>query len=210
MTRTLWGRLRIPAVLGLLVAVAYEVGSTQFLKVLAHIDVLVVVATFAVSVPTTVCAAWRWCLVARRLGLELSLGTAVADYYRSLFLNAVLPGGVLGDVYRGMRHGKESGALGHGVRAVVLERCAGQMVLVTAGLLALVAGPSLPAVVGAAGVPLSVTAAVLGVSAGALALVLWRGGVRRGGDGRWPWCWRRCVWGCSAATSCRACWCCPC
>ncbi len=175
MIRRLWGRLRVPAVLGLLVAVVYEVGSAQFLKVLGHIDVLVVVVTFAVGVPSTVCAAWRWCLVARRLGLGLSLGAAVADYYRSMFLNAVLPGGVFGDVYRGVRHGKESGALGRGVRAVVLERCAGQVVLVTVAVPALAAGPSVSAVVGAAGVPLVVAAAVLGVSAGAVALGLWRG-----------------------------------
>ena len=55
---------------------------------------------------TTVFSAWRWCLVARGLGMRLPLGRAVADYYRALFLNAALPGGVLGDVHRAVRHGR--------------------------------------------------------------------------------------------------------
>ena len=78
-------------------------------------------------------SAWRWCLVARGLGLRLSLRGAVADYYKALFLNAALPGGVLGDVDRAVRHGKDEGDVGRSVRAVVLERTAGQIVLVAVG-----------------------------------------------------------------------------
>src|SRR5699024_8217136 len=47
-------------------------------------------------------------------------------------LNAVLPAGVLGDVHRAVSHGRRSGHLERGVRAVVLERVAGQAVLVLA------------------------------------------------------------------------------
>ena len=36
------------------------------------------------------------------------LAAAVADYYRALFLNAVLPAGVLGDVDRAVRHGRQT------------------------------------------------------------------------------------------------------
>ena len=50
---------------------------------------------------TTVCCAWRWRIVARGLGIDLPLPRAVAAYYRSLFLNVTLPGGVVGDVHRG-------------------------------------------------------------------------------------------------------------
>ena len=78
-------------------------------------------------------SAWRWCLVARGLRIRLPLGAAVADYYRALFLNAALPGGVLGDVHRAVRHGQSTGDIGRGVRAVVLERTAGQVVLVAVG-----------------------------------------------------------------------------
>ena len=87
-------------------------------------------------------SAWRWCLVARGLKIRLPLGPAVADYYRALFLNAALPGGVLGDVHRAVRHGRSAGDLGRGVRAVVLERVAGQVALIAVGGVVLMTLPS--------------------------------------------------------------------
>ncbi len=92
---------------------------------------------------TTVFSAWRWCLVARGLGIELPLRTAIADYYRALFVNAALPSGILGDVHRAVRNGKDSGDVGRGVRAVVLERFAGQVVLITFGVTVLLSHPAL-------------------------------------------------------------------
>ena len=74
--------------------------------------------------------------------IRLPLGPAVADYYRALFLNAALPGGVLGDVHRAVRHGQSAGDVGRGVRAVVLERAAGQVVLAVVGVAVLLTMPS--------------------------------------------------------------------
>jgi uncharacterized membrane protein YbhN (UPF0104 family) len=106
------------------------------------IDGGTLLAAFAIGVTTTVFSAWRWCLVARGLGLRLPLRSAIADYYKALFLNAALPGGVLGDVDRAVRHGKDEGDVGRGVRAVVLERTAGQIVLISVGLVVLLTVPS--------------------------------------------------------------------
>ena len=58
------------------------------------------------TVLTTVCSAWRWRVVARALGVDIGLPGAVCAYYRSLFLNSVLVGGVLGDVHRAVTHGR--------------------------------------------------------------------------------------------------------
>jgi hypothetical protein len=69
--------------------------------------------------------------VARGLGVGIPLPSAVAAYYRSQFLNTALPGGVLGDVHRGVRHGQDVGDVGRGLRAVAWERGAGQAVQVT-------------------------------------------------------------------------------
>jgi hypothetical protein len=80
--------------------------------------------------------------VARGLGLRLSMRSAMADYYKALFLNAALPGGVLGDVDRAVHHGRGEGDVGRSVRAVVLERTAGQIVLVSVGLVVLLTVPS--------------------------------------------------------------------
>ena len=113
---------------------------------------------------TTVCSAWRWRTVARGLGVGLPLGTAVAAYYRSQFLNSALPGGVVGDVHRGVRHGLDAGDVGRGLRAVGWERAAGQVVFVLLAVVALLVldSPVRPAmgwvvaaaVVGALGVAL--------------------------------------------------------
>ena len=83
---------------------------------------------------TTAACAWRWLVVARGLGVELSPSHAIAAYYRSQFLNTVLPGGLLGDVHRGVDHGRAVGRLSRGLRAVAWERVAGNKGARTAGV----------------------------------------------------------------------------
>lgn len=103
-------------------------------------------AAFAITSLTTLCCAWRWRLVAGGLGVELPLRTAVAAYYRSQFLNATLPGGVLGDVHRAVRHGREVGDLGRSLRAVAWERASGfaVQIVLTVSVLAWLAGSFVP------------------------------------------------------------------
>ena len=84
------------------------------------------IAATCITAGTTVASAWRWRLIAGALGLRMSLGEAVASYYRSQFLNNVLPGGVLGDLHRGVRHGARTLDVARGVRSVVWDRVAGQ------------------------------------------------------------------------------------
>jgi len=140
--RRAWAWARVLAGAAVLAVLLSRLGTGAFLAGLRRIDGPGLLAALALGLVTTVCSAWRWCLVARGLRLPLPLGRAVADYYRALFLNAALPGGVLGDVHRAVRHGQQSGDVGRGVRAVVLERAAGQVTLVAAGVAVLFAGPS--------------------------------------------------------------------
>ena len=74
--------------------------------------------------------------------LDLSLPAAVAAYYRSLFLNVTLPGGVVGDIHRGVSHGRDASDVGRGLRAVAWERSAGQAVQIVLTLVVLLALPS--------------------------------------------------------------------
>lgn len=173
----IWRRLRIPIALLILGVVIHRVGTSALLGALGRIDARAVVITFVFSVPATVLSAWRWRLVAGRLGIRLPLRTAVADYYQALFLNATLPSGVLGDVHRAVRNGRESGDVARGVRAVVLERTAGQAVIVAAGVVVLVAAPPPLAVLDALEVPLATAAlAVCAVAALAAAVLAGRDG----------------------------------
>lgn len=126
----------------ILAVLLWRMGTGVFLDGLRRIDAPTLLVALGIGAVTTVFSAWRWALVARGLRIRLPLGAAVADYYRSLFLNAALPGGILGDVHRAVRHGQSAGDVGRGVRAVVLERTAGQIALAVAGTAVLLTLPS--------------------------------------------------------------------
>ena len=87
-----------------------------------------VAVTLALTAVATLANAWRWRVVARALGVPLSPTGSVAAYYRSQFLNTTLPGGILGDADRGVRHGRDAGDLAAGLRATAWDRVSGQLV----------------------------------------------------------------------------------
>ncbi|GGS95068.1 hypothetical protein GCM10010206_67110 [Streptomyces cinerochromogenes] len=154
---------------GILAALLWRLGTGPLLDGLRRIDTAAVLAAAGIGAVATVCSAWRWQLVARGLGLRLPLGPAVADYYRALFLNAALPGGILGDVHRAVRHGQSAGDVRRGVKAVVLERVAGQIALAVAGGALLLTLPS-PVRAEVRGFAPLVALAVVGALAVALAV----------------------------------------
>jgi hypothetical protein len=127
---------------GILAVLLWRLGTGPFLDGLRMVDGPALAMAFGIGVVTTVCCAWRWSLIADGLGVRLPLPVAVAAYYRSQFLNTTLPGGVIGDVHRSVRHGVAIGDVGLGVRAVVLERVAGQAVQIAIAVAVLFALPS--------------------------------------------------------------------
>jgi GTP cyclohydrolase II len=124
-----------------------QVGAAPFEDGLRAVTWQAVVAAVTLTVLTTVCSAWRWRVVARALGADIDLPGATGAYYRSLFLNSVLPGGILGDVHRAVAHGRRGGDVGQGVRAVAWERLCGQVIqaVVTAVVLLTLPSPVRPA-----------------------------------------------------------------
>jgi uncharacterized membrane protein YbhN (UPF0104 family) len=124
-----------------------QLGSGPFRDGLQAVTWQAVVAAAALTALTTVGSAWRWRVVARALGTDIGLPGATAAYYRSLFLNFVLIGGVLGDVHRAVRQGRRSGDVVRGLRAVAWERLCGQVIqaLVTAVVLLILPSPVRPA-----------------------------------------------------------------
>jgi uncharacterized membrane protein YbhN (UPF0104 family) len=156
--KKMWAWLKLLTGAAILGALFWQLGTQTFVDGLRVITVGEIFAALGIGLATTVLCALRWRLVARRLGLQLTVMRAVLDYYRALFLNSVLPAGVLGDVQRAVQHGQQEGDLGRGVRAVVLERVAGQAVIIVAGVGVLLAVPSL-------GLPRDIILIVLGVVA---------------------------------------------
>ena len=142
MSRTLWRRCRSLVGAAILAALLWRVGTGPFVTALRSVDGSSLAAAAGIAALTTVCSAWRWSLVARGLGVVVPLREAIAAYYRSQFLNATLPGGVLGDIHRGLSHGRGVGDVGRALRAVAWERSAGQAVQAVLAVTVLLLLPS--------------------------------------------------------------------
>ncbi|MGB6452984.1 MAG: lysylphosphatidylglycerol synthase transmembrane domain-containing protein [Streptosporangiaceae bacterium] len=148
-------------------------GAAPFRAGLGAVTWPAVVAAVTLTALTTACSAWRWRVVARVLGVAIGLPSAIGAYYRSLFLNSVLIGGVLGDVHRAVTHGRRAGDVTRGLRSVAWERLCGQIIqaVVTAVVLLALPSPVRPALP-------YILAGLAGV-AGCAALVVWAA-ARRG------------------------------
>jgi uncharacterized membrane protein YbhN (UPF0104 family) len=160
--RRLWQWARVCGGALIIVVLILRLGADPFLDGVRQVNAASLIAAVGITAMTTVISAWRWQLIARGLGLRIPLGRAVASYYRSQFLNSTLPGGVLGDLHRGVVHGEEANDVSRGLRSVVWDRTAGQIVqvlLATMTLFAL-ASPIQPAI-----------AVVVGVSITAMAVI---------------------------------------
>jgi uncharacterized membrane protein YbhN (UPF0104 family) len=159
-----WARplVRAAVALTILVLLGRQVGAAPFRAGLAALSWPAIAAAVVVGAGTTACAAWRWREVTRALGMPIGLPRAVGAYYRSQFLNCVLPGGVLGDVGRGVGHGRAAGDLPRGLRAVAWERFSGQLVQALVTAVVLVALPSPARTVTRWVIPIALAVAVAG------------------------------------------------
>jgi uncharacterized membrane protein YbhN (UPF0104 family) len=155
-----WGRV-IGAVL-ILAVLIWRLGTGPFLQGLRMVDGGALAAASGITLLTTLCCAWRWKTVACGFGVGVPFSAAVTAYYRSQFLNVTLPGGVVGDIHRGVSHGRDVRDIGRALRAVVLERFAGQIVQVLLTLVVLLALPS-PVQSSMPLVAVAVFAAMLGI-----------------------------------------------
>ncbi len=139
--------LRLAASVIVLLFLWRLVGAAPFRDGLRAITWPAVAGAVTLTALTTLCSAWRWRVVARALGVDIDLPGAFRAYYRSLFLNSVLVGGVLGDVNRGVTHGRRTGDVVRGLRAVAWERLCGQVIqaVLTAVVLLTLPSPVRPA-----------------------------------------------------------------
>ncbi|MBK1668519.1 hypothetical protein CKO28_10790 [Rhodovibrio sodomensis] len=125
--------LRIAGSLALVAGLAATIELGETARLLAGADPLAVTGLLFAAQLQVLLSAARWRLVARRLGLPLGWAAACAEYYLCLLLNQLLPGGVSGDAVRALRHARRlpalpgGGGAGRALRAVVLERFAGQV-----------------------------------------------------------------------------------
>src|SRR3954464_6393315 len=94
--------LRAVLPLVLLAVLVSHLGTSPFERSLQVLSAGPIAAALVLGVLTTTAQALRWRTVARGYGAAdgLTRTRAVAECYRSALLNAVLPGGVMGDAVR--------------------------------------------------------------------------------------------------------------
>jgi uncharacterized membrane protein YbhN (UPF0104 family) len=97
-------------------------------RILRRAEPLWLAAALAALTAQTWLSALRWRLAAGQLGIGLSRGEAVREYYLAQIVNQSLPGGMVGDAGRAVRSRKQAGLLAAGM-AVVFERLAGQVAM---------------------------------------------------------------------------------
>jgi uncharacterized membrane protein YbhN (UPF0104 family) len=126
-TRT---RRILPLAFGLIVAVSTiaVVGTGPLIRGVLAVSPMAILFAAAFTAVATLAATWRWRTVSAALGVPMPWAASVAAYYRSQFLNTVLPGGVIGDVHRAYRQGGRHGEVVGAARAVATERVAGQVI----------------------------------------------------------------------------------
>lgn len=150
--------LRLVVSIGLLATVALAVDPARVVRHLGSLHPGWVLTALALSALQLALSAWRWHFTAQRLDLHLPWRTALREYLLASFINQVLPGGVVGDASRAWRHARETARTGPAVRAVIIERGSGQLVM------ALVAVPAVLSLLGwAPAIPVWSTAAAAGL-----------------------------------------------
>lgn len=166
---------------GVLAFLVVWMGVAPFVDAIAALRWPALALGFTVGALTTLFCVWRWREVASGLGIPVPMGVAVAAYYQSQFLDATLPGGVLGDVHRGVSHGRHVRAVGRGLRAVAWERSFGQVVQLWLTVLLVLLLPSPARAVIPSGV--AVPAAALVGAAVVVPVLLLKAHSHRGGMG---------------------------
>lgn len=141
-TRRTWAWARLAGGLVVLGVLLWRLGTGPFVDGVRALSSGALLGGLLLGVPVAVCCAWRWRVVARAVGLPMGPAVAVAAVYRSQLLNSVLPGGVLGDVHRGVRQGRAVSDVPGSLRVVVWDRVAGQAVQVGVAVVVLLALPS--------------------------------------------------------------------
>ena len=117
--------------LGLLYIILNDYGS-NFIKLIQVIDLKYILIIILISGIQYIFSAYRWMYISQHTNLKISFFYSLKFYYISNFLNNILPGGVLGDLYR-IYHTSENKKklldLGKSFQSVLFERISGQIVL---------------------------------------------------------------------------------
>lgn len=137
------GLARLGLSTGLLLLLFLLLDAGEIARQLRSLDLVWALAGVLVLIVQVLLLTWRWRFTAQRLQLPMSYRHALREYYLGVFLNQLLPGGILGDISRAWRHARASARTRTAVHAVVLERIGVQAAMFAMALASLLAIPAL-------------------------------------------------------------------
>lgn len=154
---------------GLLAALITHFGGGPFSDAIASVRPSALLGALALGAAGALLQGLRWRIVAAGLGDQMPRRSAVARCYEAAFLNAVLPGGLVGDAMRAVRRRVTHDATwGTSLWSVVGERLCGTVIALTAAAAGLtLVDTRLAALVGLAALVVTIIAsrALRGLSA---------------------------------------------
>lgn len=116
---------------GLLYYIFDEYG-TDLYKTLSSINYKYVLLVFFISFFQYTLSAYRWMYISSKNGSEMNFFYCLKFYYISSFINNILPGGVVGDIYRAYCARESNSSvidLSKSVQGIVFERLSGQIMM---------------------------------------------------------------------------------
>ena len=101
-------------------------------NILSIIDIRYIVLIILISIVQHLLSAYRWLYISKITNHNIGFGNSIKFYYISTFMNNILPGGIMGDMFR-IYHTTENKSeilkMGKSVQSVVFERLSGQIML---------------------------------------------------------------------------------
>jgi len=97
---------------------------------LINIDYVILI--ILLSVMQYILSAYRWMFISKYTNLNITFKDSLKFYYISSFMNNILPGGIVGDIFRVYHHAenkREIMKLGKSFQSVIFERLSGQIML---------------------------------------------------------------------------------
>ncbi|MBT4462627.1 MAG: flippase-like domain-containing protein [Gammaproteobacteria bacterium] len=101
-------------------------------NILSIIDPRYILLIVLVSIFQHILSAYRWMYISKVTNLNISFSHSIQFYYISTFMNNILPGGIMGDIFRIYYTSEKKNEIlkmGKSMQSVIFERLSGQIML---------------------------------------------------------------------------------
>ncbi len=116
-----------------LIYILFKDYGTNVINTVQLVNIDYILLIVLLSIIQYILSAYRWMYISKHTDLNITLKDSIKFYYISSFMNNILPGGIIGDIYRVYYHAenkKEVLKLGKSFQSVIFERLSGQIMLI--------------------------------------------------------------------------------